>query len=479
MTTGAERLRIHVPGALPGERLRVRLAHLSVHLRGGEREAWAELLSVLAPSADRVAPLCPRHATCGGCTFMRLAYPAQLLCKRDAVVAELGRHAALAGIPVEACVASPLLVGYRNQAKYVYGRAHASGRLVLGAFAPRSHRLVDLAGCPVVEPVLDEVRRVLLETLAARNVEPFAEQRRTGILRYVVARANAAGKVMVTLVAARRGWTEASAIAADLVAGCPAVGSVLLNVNPTGGNRIFGDEEELLFGEPFLADQVGDVTVQLASRSFSQANRAVAARIYRDIVAAVPGRVRRAVDVYSGAAPIALALAPVADEVVAIEENAAATAAAAAGIARQGGAAGAVRVVTGDAAQCLAAIESAEIVVLDPPRKGCAEAVLAAVARLRPRLLAYLSCAPSTLARDLAILVAAGGRLVRITPYDLLPHTPHVETLALLAGLDRQPTVLERPAVRGEGREPQRRARPGRAPQTRRRRAGPSRTAPA
>jgi 23S rRNA (uracil1939-C5)-methyltransferase len=286
----------------------------------------------------------------------------------------------------------------------------------------------------VVEPLLDEVRGVLLDLLARGNVEPFDEGRRTGTLRYVVMRASVAGRVMVTLVAARRDFARATEIAAALAARCTRVASVVLNVNPTTGNRIFGDAEEVvLWGEPFLEDQVGGVKVRLAVRSFFQANRAVAGRIFSDIVAAVSPRAGRAVDVYSGAAPIALALAPVADEVVAIEENAAATATAAAFIAELGAAARGVRVLTGDASRCLETLPSAEVVVLDPPRKGCAAEVLAQVVRLRPRRLAYLSCAPETLARDLAMLVAAGGRVLSITPYDMMPHTPHVETLALVA----------------------------------------------
>jgi 23S rRNA (uracil1939-C5)-methyltransferase len=430
--SGQETLQVHVAGALPGERVAARLSHISPHGRAARREAWGELLSVLAPSADRVPSLCPRQAGCGGCALMSLAYPAQLSWKRQRVGSCLGRHPELATVPVEACAPSPLLAGYRNQAKYVYGRAHESMRLVLGAFAPRSHRIVDLAGCGVIEPVLEQVRQALLDLLVRKGIEPFDEQRRTSALRYVVMRATHAGQVMVTLVAARPDWPPAQEIAEGLVAGCAPVVSVVLNLNATTGNRVFGDEERVLTGRGFIEDRIGEVDVRLASRSFSQANREVAARIYGDLVAAAPAGVGRAVDVYSGAGPIALLLAPLADEVVAIEENEAATAAAAGFIAERGGEAARVRVVTGDAARCLAAVEAAEIVVLNPPRKGCAAPVLAAVARLRPRLCAYVSCAPTTLARDLAALVAAGARILRITPYDMMPHTPHVETLALL-----------------------------------------------
>lgn len=424
--------RVHVAGALPGERVRARLAHLSGHAGGEAREAWAELDEVLSASPDRAAAVCPAHGSCGGCALGCLAYPAQLEQKRQRLARAVARHPELAGVPVEACVPSPRSAAYRNHAKWVYGKDRASGRPILGGFAPRSHEVVDLAGCRVVEPVLDEARAALLRGLVARGIEPFDERLRTGLLRYAVMRATEAGRVLVALVSARADWPEAAGLARDLAEACPAVAGVVLNVNPTSGNRILGDEERVLWGAPELEDVVGDARVRLVARSFFQANRAVAGRLYRDLVAAAPAGLGRTIDVYSGAGPIALSLAARAREVVAIEENPAATAAAARSFAELGGAAARIRMVTGDAAEGLAQVGDADLVVLDPPRKGCAPAVLLSVARLRPRLLAYVSCDPQTLARDLVALHALGGRLTRLTPYDMLPHTPHVEVLALV-----------------------------------------------
>jgi 23S rRNA (uracil1939-C5)-methyltransferase len=429
---GQESLRVHVAGALPGERVTVRLAHVSAHAQAGGREAWADLLDVQEASADRVSPVCPAYGSCGGCALMAASQPLQLARKRQRLTSELGRHADLVACAVDDCVASPLSLGYRNQAKFVYARPAGSGPPVFGAYAPRTHRVVDLAGCRVVEPIIEEVRRFLLDILVAAKVEPFHETRQTGILRYAVLRATSERRVLVTLVVARSPWDAGEGLAQALASACPAVHSVVLNLNPSAGNRIFGEVERVLVGPGFVDDRVGDVTVRLSSRSFFQTNRHVAARIYRDLVAAAPSGIARAVDVYAGAAPIALSLARHVEEVVAIEENPAATAAAAAAIAEHGGVAGRVRMVTGDAAEGMAQIAAADLVVLNPPRKGCAAQVLRAVARLRPRCLAYVSCDPGTLARDLAVLVAGGGRLERLVPYDMMPHTPHVESLAHL-----------------------------------------------
>ena len=297
---------------------------------------------------------------------MHLAYPAQLDWKRARLLEQFARHPDLATLSVDACVPSPRTLGYRNQAKYVYGRSSDSGRPVLGAFAPRSHDVVDLAGCQVVEPILDEVRQALLAILIENAVEPFDEVLRTGVLRYAVLRATALGQVMATLVTARPEWSAAEAVARALCQRCAAVTSVVLNVNQSAGNALLGEQERVLVGEASVEDTMADVRVRLSSRSFFQTNREVASQIYRKIVAVAPDGMARAVDVYAGACGIALSLAAKASDVVAIEENPAATQAAANFLAEQGTAR--VRVVTGDAAHCLADIRAADFVVRNPPR---------------------------------------------------------------------------------------------------------------
>jgi 23S rRNA (uracil1939-C5)-methyltransferase len=416
---------VHVAGALPGERVTAQVEHLSPHAHG---QVWARLLQVLEPAAERVAPVCPGHGRCGGCPLQHLDYPAQVRWKGERVAAALGRHE----VEVEACVPSPRPLGYRNQGKYVYGPGE-TGAPVLGAYQPRSHSVVELLGCRVVEPLVDQVARRVHELLVARGVPPYQELRRTGLVRYVVIRGNTTGQALVTLVVARRRWDEAGQLARTLRAAEPAIAGVVLNVNESTGNAVFGDEEVILDGAGTIEDQIGPVTVQLASRSFFQVNRSVAERAYADLAEALGrhGPVARAVDVYAGAGGIAFTLTALAREVIAIEENEAATSAAAAFAERQKF--NTVRFVTGDAATHLAAVGRADRVVLNPPRSGCAPQVLDAVAALEPDLVAYLSCHPGTLERDLQALGRHGYVTEMLRPYDMHPHTLHVETLAVLA----------------------------------------------
>ena len=438
-----------VPGALPGEEITARIDALSHH----RNVAWGSLLELHRPSPERVAPACAAAAAqagrCGGCVLQILDYPAQLAWK----AAALGRHLAQVldrspTVAIRPVVASPRTLGYRNKSKLVAaeGRLHIGGlgglggpgrdeppRLFLGAFAPRSHEVVDLAGCAVAEPPLDAVARSVVAAARAQHVSAYDEHRRTGTLRHVVLRSSARGAIQVTFVTSTPDFPAGVTLAADLRARHPAIVGVVHNVNASTGNVIWGDVEELVWGVPTLDDEIDGIRLRLSARAFFQANREVAARAYRAIATAIAPTARdTVVDAYAGVGGIALTLARAgAGRVLGIETHAAAVEDATAN-AVANGLAGAATFVAGDAAACLKALPEATAVVLNPPRKGCTPPVLAETARLAPRLVAYLSCAPVSLARDLAILHALGYDPRAITPFDMLPHTPHLEVLAVL-----------------------------------------------
>jgi 23S rRNA (uracil-5-)-methyltransferase RumA len=431
---GAE---LHVTGALPGEEVRALVEHRSPHRSGsGGRQLFGRTLAILRRSPDRVAPSCPGHGACGGCPLQHLAYPEQLRWKHQRVVAALAEHPHLAGLPVLPCVPSPRELGYRNQAKYVYGAAldeagRPGARLTLGAYAPRSHRLIDLIGCAVVEPAIDQVARALLALLIERQVIPFDELRRTGSLRYVVLRANAEGQVLCALVTGRP-LDRGAALAEALRAAAPAVVGVVENHNDSPGNVIFGASEQLLAGEGTLQEQVAGVPVRFGPRAFLQLNREVAARAYAAIreAAARWGSHGKVVDLFAGLGGISFALRGLAPEILAVEENPAATAAGTAAAAAAG--LSGIRFVTGSAESAPSLISGSDLVVLNPPRAGAGRVVPAVIAA-GARGVIYLSCNPSSLARDLVALTASGKlQLGLIQPFDMLPHTPHIEALALL-----------------------------------------------
>lgn len=383
-----------VAGTFPGDRARVEVEHSSPH----GRKSWGRLVAIERPSPDRVQPVCLATGRCGGCPLGALAYPAQLAWKETHVSRLVGPS-----LPI---FASPRPVGYRNHAKLVHGRAH--GRRALGGYAPRSHELVDLAGCRVVEPVLEEVRAALLDALGSREVE-------TAAVPHVVLRSNHAGEVLVTLVG-----TVPDALA-ELHAAHPAIVGVCANDGPRK-NAIFGAGTRTLWGRGELDERVGDVTLHLSPTAFFQVNRDVAAAIYAAIDGWIPDGARVA-DVYSGIGGIALTLAH-GREVVGVEVNAAAVADA------TRAAQGRARFLVADAARGLAGLGTLDALVINPPRKGVEPAVIDAIASAAPARIAYVSCNPVSLARDLTRLPAYTVESIRA--YDMHPQTAHVETLVLL-----------------------------------------------
>jgi 23S rRNA (uracil1939-C5)-methyltransferase len=438
--------RVHVAGALPGERVTATVAHVSRHTS----DAWAELEAIETASADRRAPACRAFGACGGCVLQHLAYDAQLDWKRRRVAHALadlplgklpGADPSPVPLAVAACVASPRSLGYRNKSKLVAARL--DGRLIFGAYAPRSHEVVDLAGCRIAEAPHDDTATALRSLFDQAGVSPYDERTSTGDLRHVVLRSNRYGQVLAVWVVARP-LQGGEALARAFRADRPEVLGVVEHQNRARGNAIFahdsqddpGDQDRILAGIDAIEDRidVGEhaLRLRLSPRAFFQTNREVAGLAYAAIASGLGINAGdRVVDAYSGVGAIALTLARDAAEVIGIESHAGAVADASAS-AELNGITNA-RFVASDAARALATVDRADVVVLNPPRKGCPTAVLAEVARLAPRTIAYLSCDPGTLARDLTWLAARGYQTGSVTPFDMLPHTPHVETLALVA----------------------------------------------
>ncbi|MES1205057.1 MAG: 23S rRNA (uracil(1939)-C(5))-methyltransferase RlmD [Pseudomonadota bacterium] len=417
---------VRIAGALPGEDVTACVDSLSTQ----QPVAWASLRTIHRASPDRVTPACAAYGRCGGCVMQHLDVGAQLAWKDASLRQMLRAHHALAGVPVAPPVASPLPLGYRNNSKLVAARDDG-GRLMLGAYAPRSHDVVDLAGCAVAEPALGPAAAALGDALRAHHVQPYDESLLVGTLRYATLRANARGQVLITLVTATDAFPAGTSVATELIGRHPNIVGVVQNINPSRGNAIYGDTERTLAGESIIHDQIGDVRLRVSSRAFFQANRHVAHAAYQAIIRALaPTKADLVVDAYAGVGGIALTLAATAGSVLGIEEHAAAVHAAmkSADLNQTTNA----RFVADDVARALVDVSRADLLVLNPPRKGCAPEVLRRSATLAPRAIAYLSCAPATLLRDIELLASLGYRPDGLTLFDMLPHTTHSEVLAIL-----------------------------------------------
>jgi 23S rRNA (uracil1939-C5)-methyltransferase len=408
---------------LPGEVADLAIEHTSPH----RALAWARVVERRGPpAADRVEPSCPGFGSCGGCRLQHASAAVQLELKRRRVVDALAA-AGLGAVEVAAPVPSPSPFGYRSKGKYVFGTGR-SGELVVGAYRPRSHRVVSTLGCQVVDPAIDALAVAMSAAVTASGIAIYDEATRTGELRYAIIRSGADAALAVCLItrsAAARPAIES--IAAALIEGGAAGVAWGKNDRDDGALLVSGSPPEPITGDLQVLERSAGVELRLPVTAFAQINRGQAGRLIDRLVDRLDLESgARVLDAYAGAGVIAIALAARGASVTAIEIDAAAVAAGRAAIAAAGVD---VALEIGDAADRLG--DRFDAVVINPPRKGLDRRARSALARSGAARIAYVSCGPESLARDLAALAGAGYAIDRVEPFDLMPGTPEIETLTL------------------------------------------------
>ncbi len=419
--------------ALPGEKVLARVVH------AGRHRIIASTQRVLQPSRDRIAKTsCSHYRACQSCALLSWKYDAQLACKCKRVADALAAFPSLLEVDLGEVWAAPETLGYRASAKLVVARKRGKGQV--GMYRRGSHDVVDIADCPLHHPLINRVAAAVREELDRRNISAYDANHRRGLLRYLLVRVSPSyDKAMVTFVTSERNYREVTHLAKWLQRKVPEVISIHQNVNASSGNVIFGRETFKVLGTPDLIDQVGDVRLRLGPTSFLQVHHAQAARIYRlvrdwcDLQAG-----ESALDLYCGVGGISLHLASKAHQVLGVETVAEAVRHAQANAKMNGFSnckfvAGDVEIILGEDLPLTGKLGA---VVVNPPRSGCSQQVLTAIAALQPRTLVYVSCHPDSLARDLALLVEQGFRVEQVQPVDMFPQTPHVENVVRLTFIE-------------------------------------------
>lgn len=410
-------------GPLPGERALVRIVEVK------QRYAVAILRELIATSPDRAEPFCPVFGSCGGCQVQHLAYPAQLEWKRRVVRDALERIGGVAGVEVRPTVGMRDPRAYRNKMSLVVDRSGDAP--AFGFYRQRSHDVVRIDACPVVTPELNAD----LERLdAMRASEPVR-----GMLadaRHVVARsARASGQSVVTITTERPS-PSAERAAPAMMREIPGLAGVTNSFDLSNANAIVGRKHRVLSGHADIEETIAGVRYRVSAASFFQVNVEMVGEILRFIESWMD-RPRTVIDLFCGVGTFALFFAQRGWNVFGVEENSHAIAEAAANAKRNGlesrvvFEAGRVEQLVGQS-NLQGMLREADVVFLDPPRKGCDEVTLAAIAEARVPALWYLSCDPATLARDSKFLMAKGYRLGAVQPFDMFPQTGHVETLVQL-----------------------------------------------
>lgn len=426
---------LFVQGALPGETVLARAQRVE------KTHAFLKTLRVFSPSPERVTPPCPYYEKCGGCACQHMTYAASLQMKREKVRDALTR---LGGLFLEV----PEVIGmenpwhYRNKTSLPVGGA--PGGPQIGFFAPRSHRIVDISSCLIAREESDQVLGIFRRWMEKFGIAPYEEQSRRGLIRHLMSRVSREGKVMAVVVATQAGLPHERELIAMLRAGVPALASLYLNVNKRGDNVILGPENHLLYGQERLEDTLCGLKFSIFPLSFFQINPVQTEKLYQTALdfAGLTGN-ELVADLYCGAGTISLMLARKARQVIGIEVVPEAIE-----DARRNAAANGVENVQFHAAAAEELLPQLvekglrpDVVMLDPPRKGCEERVLAAIAQAQPRRVVYVSCDVATQARDAKYLCAHGYRAEKCQSVDMFCATAHVETVVLFSrAQDRRPS---------------------------------------
>lgn len=378
---------------------------------------------------------CPHAPRCTPCPLRGLGYREQLEHKRRRVAAALARFPRLAAVVIEDVVGSRDLFGYRNVVKLAV-RGRRDGSLRAGVYTPGTHRLVDAERCAAQQPALGEVAAAALSEAGAIGIEAYDERSGAGELRYVVARYSAwQRRVQLVLVTALADTARLRELTTRLARRCRGLGGIFHNHNPEPGNVILGRRWATLRPPSELVERLGFLEVRVSPASFLQPNVWTARRIYEAALElAAPTPDDSVIDLFCGIGPLSLYLATRARHVTGIEEAPSAIRDARAN--QRSNRLFNVRFEEGRAEEALTALRArgahADIVTLNPTRKGASADTLTAVAALGPRRVVYVSCDADTLARDLDHLAALGYPTRLLRPFDMLPQTEHVEVVALI-----------------------------------------------
>ena len=423
---------VFVPGAAPGDEADVRI------VKDCKRYAFGILDHLRTPSPDRIPVDCAVAGPCGGCSLRHLDYTAELRAKQENVTDAFRRIGGL-DVPVLDICPSPEVDRYRNKVQFPVG-LDKDGNPCIGFYAGRTHRIVPCPDCKLQPGVLNDIGNALCRFFAENGIQPYNEETGRGLVRHIFLRRGAhSGQIMVCLVCTRPNFPHADALCTRLREQFADIATILLNVNSKNTNVILGTETHTLYGPGYIEDTLCGVPVQLGPLSFYQVNTLAAERLYG--IAAQYAQLTPddlLLDLYCGMGTIGLSMVDHCRELVGVEIVPEAIESAKANAARMGDAVAAKSCFfcadAGQAATRLAAEGlHPDVVMLDPPRKGCDEATLSAVVRMAPRRVVYVSCNPATAARDAAWLEQNGYHAEKVQPVDLFPRTKHCECVIALS----------------------------------------------
>lgn len=419
---------VFVRGAVTGDRV---IAHI---IKVKKTYAVGIIKKIIKKSPDRINSACPICEKCGGCCFAQINYDAELKIKQGQVEDNFRRLGKL-DTEIKPVIPSPESARYRNKAQYPVGGN--GGSTEIGFYAPMSHRIIDCADCRLQPTEFMEIVNIFREWISEYKIKPYDESSHSGMLRHIYLRKGfVSGEIMVCAVSTSRKLPHTDELCQRLTEEIPEIKSIILNINSDKTNVVLGKECITLFGSGTITDELCGLKFEISPLSFYQVNHDAAEILYAKAkeYANLSGN-ETLLDLYCGTGTIGLSMAKDAKELIGVEiiqqavDNAKRNAAAN-GI-------GNARFICADASEAAEILYNEgtkpDVVVLDPPRKGCDKELLKTVVKMSPERIVYVSCDSATLARDCAVLKELGYITEEVTPVDMFPRTGNVEAVAKIS----------------------------------------------
>ena len=418
---------IFVPNTVTGDRIKAQLTQIK------SKYAKGKIASISHPSSHRIRPHCIVADKCGGCQWQHIEPEYQREIKRRQVMQALERIGGFTDVQVEPVLHTENILNYRNKSTYPMGRS-ATGQVQAGYYRSSSHKIVNLNQCPVQDERLHPLLKEVKQDIQERGWSIYNESKHQGKLRHLSLRIGInTGEILLTLITTTYSLSGIVEQAETWLKKYPQLVGVCLNLNSDRTNVIFGKETKTIAGQSYLTEIFSGVRLRISADTFFQINTTSAELLLEAIARKLDLKgTEILLDAYCGIGTFSLPLASKVKQIIGIEISPAAVERA-----RQNAAIECIDnaiFYTGKVKNCLQQIEhKPDIVLLDPPRKGCDRQVIEYLLQLRPKRIVYISCKPATLARDLQLLCQSGDyRLDFLQPADFFPQTTHVECLAIL-----------------------------------------------
>lgn len=421
---------VFVPMTAVGDKISAKI------LKVKKNYAFAKVESILTPSGSRIAPDCECYSKCGGCVFRHISYEAELKIKQQRVFDALTRIGKIEGFHMNDIVGCTEPNSYRNKSQIPIGR-DKDNSVVMGFYGSHSHRIVGNGECRLHPKEFDDIAEIFKRWIDIYKIDTYDEISHRGLLRHLYLRhAEKSGQIMVCPVINGNNLPHMNELIKMLTDYSDNICSIILNINKDKTNVVLGKKCVTIYGSDFITDELCGLKFNISPLSFYQINRTQTERLYS--IAAEYAQLSGEeflIDLYCGTGTIGLSMANRANKVLGIEiipqaiENAKENAK--------------INNIKNAEFICSDAAEAAEqlsenktrpdVVVVDPPRKGCDGVVIESICKMSPKRVVYVSCDPETLARDLAVFEKSGFNVLEVTPVDMFPRTQHVETVVLMS----------------------------------------------